>query len=403
VSGRVTALDVAQRAAMDPHARDWADRALCTDPVDWPRWEAGARACHQYGGVRWPSVVVRTASPLALARALFLARVREVPGDENRALVGLVRQVTQSRVNRVITRLFDRRIPALVQRAVHDPVAAAVCQGAVVQAVDEALYAGPLSDDPAGVQESARAAAAKLTGSIRTGLAKRRVPPEWRSWTLHLGGQWEAAWCAYATFLGAAYGDAGARGWRRRIERFTDAQDAGWWWPHLDFVVISDRPQVVHREQTAATPGRLHCATGPAVVWRDGWRLYFWHGTRVPPWVIERPSVVAIQAEPNVEVRRCAIEAMGWDSYVAGARLRLVDRAADPGNPGCELYLYDLPQAVWGAPTRVLLATNGSPERDGARRRYGLPVPADLGTAVHAAAWTYGLTGEQYARLARRT
>jgi hypothetical protein len=51
----------------------------------------------------------------------------------------------------------------------------------------------------------------------------------------------------------------------------------------------------------------------------------------------------------------------------------------------------------------VLLATNGSPERDGTRRRYGLPVPADMDTAVHAAAWTYGLDAVQYARLARRT
>jgi hypothetical protein len=51
----------------------------------------------------------------------------------------------------------------------------------------------------------------------------------------------------------------------------------------------------------------------------------------------------------------------------------------------------------------VLLVTNGSAERDGTRRRYGLPVPVDVPDAVAAAAWTYGLRREQYARMARRT
>ena len=87
----------------------------------------------------------------------------------------------------------------------------------------------------------------------------------------------------------------------------------------------------------------------------------------------------------------------------ADTGLSLVDTASDPGNPGFELRLYDLPERVWGVPTRVLLATNGSPERDGTRRRYGLPVPADVPTAVHAAAWTYGLTGDQYLTMNRRT
>jgi hypothetical protein len=229
------------------------------------------------------------------------------------------------------------------------------------------------------------------------------VPADWRAWTLHLSGQWESAWCAYATFLGSVYGDRGYRGWRHRIEVIADAQAAGWWWPHLDFVLVCDRPNVVRTEQSADGPARLHSDSGPALVWPDGWSLHFWHGTLVPAWVVERPTVAAIHAESNVEVRRCGIESLGWDAYIAGARLRLVDRTDDPGNPDCHLCLYELPADIWGTATRVLVATNGSPERDGTRRRYGLPVPADVTTAVGAAAWTYGLEGDQYACLARRT
>jgi hypothetical protein len=83
------------------------------------------------------------------------------------------------------------------------------------------------------------------------------------------------------------------------------------------------------------------------------------------------------------------------------ALARSADRA-DPGNPGSDLRLYDVPADVWGSPARVLLAVNGSAEPDGRRRQYALSVPA-IDDPVAAAAWTYGLTKDQYARLVRRT
>ncbi len=52
---------------------------------------------------------------------------------------------------------------------------------------------------------------------------------------------------------------------------------------------------------------------------------------------------------------------------------------------------------------RVILVTNGTPERDGTRRRFGLTVPADIDDALDAAGWTYGLTGREYATTQRRT
>jgi hypothetical protein len=402
VTTRITMLDDEQLAAMAPHAREWVGRALRTERFEWSHWETAVRACYQYGGVAWPGVAVRVTSPLALARALFLARIREVPGDEDRALDGLVRRLTHRRADRAINRQFDRTVLAQVRRAVFDPVDAAAGELAVAHAVGRALVERPLMQDPAGVRESAHAAARRITrGRLLHG--SRPVPGDWRAWTLHLSGQGASAWSAYATFLAGVHPDEGHRGWRRRIEAFTGAQSAGWWWPHMDFVLVSDRPSDVRTETTPDGSVRLHSDRGPALTWSDGWSLHLWHGTLVPAWVVEAPTVQAIHNESNVEVRRCGIESLGWDAYIAGAGLRLVDRADDPGNPDCRLSLYDLPASVWGSRTRVLLATNGSPERDGTRRRYGLPVPADMDTAVNAAAWTYGLDADQYARLARRT
>jgi hypothetical protein len=118
--------------------------------------------------------------------------------------------------------------------------------------------------------------------------------------------------------------------------------------------------------------------------------------------VITNPTAGRITREPSVEVRRAAIERLGWDAYIDQARLALVAARPDPGNPGGQLHLYDLPRP-WGPPDRVLLATNGSPEPDGQHRRYALNVPAAIDDPVAAAGWTYGLTADQYAQLARRT
>lgn len=396
-------LDDVQRAAFEAHAREWTDRALSTDPVDWQRWEAGARRCYDYLAVRWPGNVVRVTSPLALARALFLARVDEMPGDEERALVGMVRGLLQNRVDGLLSKLYGRAGAAQAMRGVFAPVDAAVAGDAVSRAVEEALMTSPGVADPLGTKESARAAARRVAPTtVKLGRANR-IAKGWPAWQLHLGGQWDSAWCAYAAYFAHALGQGTHKGWHRRLEALLEAQSAGWWWPDMDFVVVSDRPRLVRTEDLGGGMRRLHSADGPALVWPDGWSLHFWHGTRVPAWVVERPSVAAIHAESNVEVRRCGIEALGWEVYLAEARLRLVDTADDPGNDGHELRLYEVPAEVWGEPARVLLATNGSPERDGTRRRYGLPVPADMDTAVHAAAWTYGLSRDQYAGLARRT
>ncbi|MEV0997192.1 DUF6745 domain-containing protein [Nonomuraea sp. NPDC050202] len=179
----------------------------------------------------------------------------------------------------------------------------------------------------------------------------------------------------------------------------TVASSCHWWWPAEHVCVVSERPVALHTEVSGDDGQvRLHHADGPAVRYADGWSLHSWHGTRVPAWVIAGPTVERIAAETNVEVRRCAIERLGWPEYVEQAGLRLVGTAPDPGNPGSELRLYDMRRE-----TKVLVAVNGSVERDGRRRRYGLTVPGHLTDPLSAAGWTYGLSAEQYSRLLRRT
>ncbi|WP_415651121.1 DUF6745 domain-containing protein [Rhodococcus opacus] len=179
----------------------------------------------------------------------------------------------------------------------------------------------------------------------------------------------------------------------------------GWWWAFDGVCVMAERPTTLHSEPI---PGRvhnehrLHHSGSPALEFQDGDAVFVLHGTIVPDWVVHDPTAERIARERNVEIRRCAIERIGWDTYIDTADLALVDHADDPGNAGCTLRLYATPDG-WGRTGRILLAINGSPERDGRRRQYGLHVPTWISSALDAAGWTYGLGGADYARLVRRT
>ena len=179
----------------------------------------------------------------------------------------------------------------------------------------------------------------------------------------------------------------------------TVARNAGWWWPMRDTVILTDRPDTLHRDPQ----GRLHCETGPALRYRDGWAIHAIHGVRVPADLIETGwDVARILEEGNAEVRRAAIELTGWEHFISDSGLTLVASAPDPGNPPHELELYDLPDRLrdmYDDQARILLCTNGSVEPDGTRRRYGLPVPAHHNDPVAAAADLYGWPVEAYRRL----
>ncbi|MFI6094395.1 DUF6745 domain-containing protein [Lentzea sp. NPDC051213] len=134
----------------------------------------------------------------------------------------------------------------------------------------------------------------------------------------------------------------------------TLARSTGWWWPREDVCVMAERPVAMHVDEDSLP----HNDNGPAIAFADGSCAYAWHGTPLTP----------------------------------------IASAHDPANPGFHLTLHDLPERA-----RLLVVVNGSVERDGTRRRYGLRVPQWFRHPVEAAAWTYGLEPDQYLQLLRRT
>jgi hypothetical protein len=174
--------------------------------------------------------------------------------------------------------------------------------------------------------------------------------------------------------------------------------NAGWVVPYERTCWVSKRPTRI----ATSADGLLHCADGPALLFEDGWSVHAWKGVPVPSWLIEHPERITlstIEGDIDPVLRNCMIDIMTPERFVeiGGARLVCKDEF---GTLWRKIWWYrDVPIGSWSAVEVV----NGTTGTDGCRKRYFLRVPTHFESACDAVAWTYGMSGDQYARLDLRT
>ena len=151
--------------------------------------------------------------------------------------------------------------------------------------------------------------------------------------------------------------------------------------------VVCEPPQYIQRD----SEGRLHCETGPALEWLDGFKLYFWHGVEVGEDLIMHPERVTredILEEGNAEKRRCIMEKLeGRFAELLG--LETMDIGSLNGSEVMLLRTKEKDDIVddYLYFVRVLCPSTG--------RMYHLPIPEHQ-DALDGLAWTFGLDKEGY-------
>ena len=206
-------------------------------------------------------------------------------------------------------------------------------------------------------------------------------------------GQHDASWLAFYDFFAEACGLSNQTS--RLSGLLLLAQSAGWALPHQNICWVSERHHILQRD----AQGRLHCLSGPAVAYPDGWAIYAVHGVRVPEYIIERPSeidIAKIDAQNNAEIRRVMIDRYRHGEEINGAGAYLRDSHAkriDHDEQFGTLYRREIPG---DEPIVMVEVVNRSPEPDGRFRHYMLRVPPDMTTAHEAVAWTFGKTPQTY-------
>ncbi|MET8879446.1 DUF6745 domain-containing protein [Streptomyces rubiginosohelvolus] len=322
----------------------WRSVAAATGRADRAAAEAGVRRAYRTAGLAEPDRIIWAASP--------------------RAAVGTVEKLTDA--GRSVREEVRTRPWADERRRMYDELG-------------PAGWSALWSATGAQLWETTAA----LAERIRTGVVADLAPRPQDEGAVRLVlldavlGQHDAAWLA--AFDG--HGD--------RLAGLAEvARNAGWWWPYENAVVITERPDVLHRDEA----GRLDHGEGPALAYGDGFALHAWRGMPVPAAFLEELSSLTperIRAEENAELRRVMLEYYGYDRY-------LTESGAEPVHRDETGILWRI--ALDGDEDVVMVeVVNSTPEPDGTYRTYWLRVPPTTRTAKDGVAWTFGLEAAAYA------
>ena len=165
------------------------------------------------------------------------------------------------------------------------------------------------------------------------------------------------------------------------------AKSAGWALPHQNICWVSERHNILERDER----GRLHNLVGPAVMYPDGWSIYSVHGVRVPGWIIEEKQKLnaqVIDKEQNAEIRRVMIEIFGQEKYLIEGKAEKIHKD--------EFGTLWRKQIEGDEELVMVEVLNSTPEPDNSFKTYFLRVPPTVKTAHEAVAWSFQKEPKQY-------
>jgi hypothetical protein len=379
---KIDSLTPEQSARMAEFSDKWIKIGLSTEPADRPKAEAAIAIIYKIAGLKAPRIIW-CSSPMAMALTRFVVqKVDSVGANVWPSVEASVRASVAANVwDSVAASVWDRvgaSIGVSVAANVWESVGASIGTSigarvgvSVRDSVRDSVGPNVWSSVRDGVRD-------RVWTSVWTSVRDSVRDRVWDSVRDSVYGQHEANWLAFYDFFRTVLG------LKKQTEKLEGlvrlATSAGWALPHSSVCWVSERHCVVRQDDQK----RIHCEDGPAILYPDGWAIYAWHGVTVPSeWITDKSSLSASTALgwKNIEQRRAACEIVGWDR-ILGDELNAKTIDKDPDPEIGELIEVVLPDAGPARFIRVLCATG---------RRFAIPVPVTLSTALEANAWTYDI------------
>ena len=153
--------------------------------------------------------------------------------------------------------------------------------------------------------------------------------------------------------------------------------------PFSNICFVSERASILNVNRS----GRLHCETGPAIAYLDGFKVHAWDGVMFPErWINEKPCPREAFTWRNNEQRRIACEMVGWESIFKITKAKIINSDKDP----------EVGELILVKPRRDEDGEMFLRVKCGTGRNFVLPVPPNMQTARQANAWTWGLEAHEY-------
>jgi len=389
---RIDKLTPEQTARFGEWTENWVKIGLSTEPADFDRATAAALKAYEAANLKRPMVILRMGSPYAatLGGALAWMYLQEL---SKKVKLPKVRSQVESQVWSQVGSQVESQVESQVRSQVWSQVGSQVrsqvwsqvgsqVESQVGSQVESQVWSQVRSQVRSQVESQVESQVGSQVGSqVRSQVWSQVESQVWSQvrsgFSNYYISQFWAGWGAYVSFF------RDVCGWGDPVlENFSVGEEliksCGWTWWHENILAISDRPKEIHRDNE----GRLHCETGPSIAYRDGWALWHWHGVSVPrEWIEDKASLTAQKALTwsNVEQRRAACEILGWERILSALNARTINKDDDPEIG--ELVEVEIPEIGLERFLRV---------RCGTGRRFALPVPPNMKTAVEANLWTYG-------------
>jgi len=134
-------------------------------------------------------------------------------------------------------------------------------------------------------------------------------------------GSHESGWLTYYEFIWKEMGVVECEKLQGLMEI---AKHVGWWAPYDTCVIFQHKHSEIHLDDQM----RLHNETGPAVVYRDGTKVWAIGGIGLTEQIVMAPETLTIEQinrENNNEIRSVMINRFGWARYIKESNSTLLD------------------------------------------------------------------------------
>jgi hypothetical protein len=366
-TSRIEKLTAEQESRLAEFRDKWMAIGLSTDPANREEAESAIRLSYRCARLPEPLKIVWCGSPLSqgLTRALIL----------DKRFCASVRASVGASVWDSVWASVGASVGASVWASVGDSVWASV-GASVWDSVGASVWDSVRASVRASVWDSV---GDSVWDSVRASVGAS----VWASVGASGYGQHDAGGLAFYEYFREVVGLREQTGVLAGL--FAQAKAAGWWLPHQNICWVSERHNLLARDER----GRLHSVAGPAITYPDGWAIYAWHGVRVPSRVIEEQSkisVAEILSEPNTEVRRVMRNLYGNDRFMIDAGAQELDRSPQHG---ARLLALRLP----GDPVDIRMMELTCPSTGS---KYFERVPPDVRSAMEGLSWRFQVKPAEY-------
>ena len=398
----MTVLTDTQLTELTGYMKAWAGYAACTEPADRPRAQAAIKFMYKQAGLDTPHIIWTKdpfIGPVAYALINLILKDDSQPAQYPQQFYGDLKP------NVDLFSTWDRIDPVYLNSgggAIKDAVKRMVRRvngrGESPQEIDNSLMATFYEMRENGgcpvmnrfMDTAKEVAWGYVKDRIDLQSQKDFWDPNWEAFRFEawetvrmaefsIAGQDDAFRLAYFEYLNDIGELSGFETLKGNVEL---CKSAGWVMAYDDICFISERHDAMNLDEA----GLLHCGTGPALSYRDGFRVYEWHGNPYPSeWAYNKPNAAEALSWTNLELRRVVCEMIGWASILEQLKAVTINKDKNPEIG--ELLQAEIPKVGIEKFLRVTCGTG---------REFILSVPPDMKTAREANAWTWGLEAFEY-------